>query len=260
MFDELGDRMKGYEDETRTYLSTKNYAIVRVDGKAFHTFTKGFKKPFDADIIRCMNEAATALCRESSGQHFAYVQSDEISLCFSDIKSEKTEMWFRGNVQKIASVSASIATAAFNRALLDLNVNTKKSALFDGRVWTINDPVEVVNYFRWRWNDCVRNSVSMLASSLFSHKELQGKTVNQRKVMCEEVGSSWDDLPEHLKYGRFVYRKQTDPQTLSFDLPNGEQRVVHNVVRKNWVVDSAPDINSINSYIDELLPRGITDG
>lgn len=44
--DSLGDRMKGYEDVSRNFLTRRVPAIIRLDGKAFHTFTKGMEKPF----------------------------------------------------------------------------------------------------------------------------------------------------------------------------------------------------------------------
>jgi hypothetical protein len=114
--DNLGDRMKSYENITRTYLPSRMPIIIRIDGKAFHTFTKGFKKPFDDILMRAMEETAAALCRDIEGVKVAYTQSDEISLLITNNDTWETQPWFGNNLQKMVSVAASIATLAFNRA------------------------------------------------------------------------------------------------------------------------------------------------
>ena len=114
MQDNLGDRMKGYENITRYHLPRRTYSMLRIDGKAFKTFTRGLKKPFDDGFINDMDETACFLCKNIQGAKFAFVQSDEISILLTDFETIQTDAWFDGNVQKMASVSASIATAQFN--------------------------------------------------------------------------------------------------------------------------------------------------
>lgn len=206
MKDALGDRMKRqYEDRTRVLLPRRTYTIIRVDGKAFHTFTHHCDKPYDVKLVAAMNEAALALCAGAQGARLAYVQSDEISVLLTDFDKPKTEAWFDGNLQKIVSVSASIATAAFNAWNSDWDVTSK--AHFDARAFTIPDPVEVENYFIWRQQDAVRNSIQSTAQSLFSHQRLQGLNSNQlQELMFAETGLNWNDLPTEQKRGRVVRR------------------------------------------------------
>jgi len=194
---------ENYEQRTKTKIPRRTYTIIRLDGKAFHTFTKRIKseKPFDNKLIDVMDATARHLCENIQGVQLAYVQSDEISLLLTDFKSIETDAWFDGNVQKMASVSASYATSAFMLAgKYDIPAN------FDSRVFSIPDPVEVYNYFVWRWQDWERNSVQMLARSMYSHKECHKKNTSQLHDMIHEKGSNWADLEDNLKNGRLIVK------------------------------------------------------
>jgi tRNA(His) 5'-end guanylyltransferase len=183
--DAYGDRMKEYEAVTRTVLPRRTYTIVRVDGRAFHTYLKNAKKPFDRTFMGAMQHTAKALCENMSGARFAYTQSDEISVLLTDLDT-KTQPWFGGEVQKIVSVSASIATAAFNEVY---GPRGGTYATFDSRAYTIPDRTEVLNYFQWRQQDAIRNAVSMAAHAHFSHKSLHGVNTDQmQERLFQEKG------------------------------------------------------------------------
>ena len=115
--DSLGDRMKGYENAFRHYLPRRMPVIIRIDGKAFHTYTKGFHKPFDYILMKTMQETAYELCKKIEGVKLAYVQSDEISLLLTNDDTLETEPWFGNNLQKLCSIAASIATLAFHNSM-----------------------------------------------------------------------------------------------------------------------------------------------
>lgn len=166
MRDDLGDRIKSdYENRTRYYLPRRTYVIIRIDGKSFHGYTRGLPRPFDLELMEDMDETAKSLCREINGARFAYVQSDEISILVTDFDSAQTEAWFDNNLQKMCSLSASIATAHFNEASHRGMKEVAALAHFDSRVFTIPDPVEAYNYFVWRQQDATRNSVTMTAQA-----------------------------------------------------------------------------------------------
>lgn len=203
MNDSLGDRIKNnYENRTRIMLPRRTYTIIRLDGKAFHTFTKGFDRPYDIDLMEIMNQTALSLCKEIQGAQFAYVQSDEISILVTDFENIQTQAWFDGNLQKIVSVSAAIATQSFNYHARENRIY--KEALFDSRAFTINDPTEVENYFIWRQQDCTRNSIQMAAQSLYKHKELQNKNSSELQEMIFQKGQNWNDYPIDFKRGRVI--------------------------------------------------------
>ena len=146
----MGDRMKrDYESRTRYFLPRRTFTLIRVDGKAFHTYARGCARPYDQELMADMDAAALALCKEAQGARFAYVQSDEISVLLTDFESVTTEAWFDGNLQKLASISASVVKAHFNAARVARGI-TDRLAVFDARVWTIPSRVEVENYFVWR--------------------------------------------------------------------------------------------------------------
>lgn len=197
--DNLGDRMKiFYENITRIFLPRRTYTIIRIDGKAFHTYTKGLDRPFDDKFVNDMDETACYLCKNIQGAKFAFVQSDEISILLTDFDSLTTSAWFDGNIQKMVSVSASLATAKFNE------LRPNKIALFDSRVFTISSRVEVENYFIWRQQDATRNSISSVAQSLYSHKELNNVNSNQKQEMIFQKGINWNDYPSRMKRGGFI--------------------------------------------------------
>lgn len=204
--DSLGDRMKeNYEDRYRIGLTRRMPVIIRLDGKAFHTFTKGCQKPFDDTIIYAMQDTTEYLVKNIQGCKVGYVQSDEISLLITDFDTLETDAWFDYNLQKMCSVSAAMAAVEFCFTYGKLNDGKFKRAHFDSRVFNMPKE-EVVNYFRWRYMDWKRNSVSMLAQSLFSHKELQGKNTEQMKAMCASVGSDYDELDGIYQNGTLFYQ------------------------------------------------------
>lgn len=216
--DSLGDRMKEqYEDRTRIFLPRRTFTIIRVDGKSFHTFTRNCAKPYDEELNFAMDAVAVDLCREIQGAAFAYVQSDEVSVLVSDFITIKTDAWFNGNLQKIVSVSASVATAAFNSAW----VGSDELALFDARAFTIPDPVEVENYFIWRQQDAVRNSIQGLGQSCFSQKELSGKSCDQiQEMLFTQCGINWNDIPVDQKRGRVADKIESEGWKMDYAIPS----------------------------------------
>lgn len=231
MKDDLGDRIKDYENITRYSLPRRTYTILRLDGKAFHTYTKGLKKPFDSELSGDITSSVSLLLKEMSGAKFAYCQSDEISILMTDVENISSQVWFNGNIQKIASVSSSILTAQFNarrviRQVVQYNSSETekiKLANFDCRVFSIPDRIEVMNYFRWRNQDCRRNSISMVAYSLFSHKSLQGKSSKDKISMIEEkIGKPYSEAySDSEKYGTLVFRDLIK-EGWDFSKDNGE--------------------------------------
>jgi len=233
MRDDLGKRMKEqYEIRTRTFLPRRTFTIIRIDGKAFHTYTRKLESPFDYGLMQDMNKTTEYLCKNIQGCKMGYVQSDEISLLLTDFEKDTTDAWFDGQVQKIVSVSASMATNRFNHlrilreisrnlSQIDVAVQNIKQwifAEFDARVFSIPDPIEVENYFVWRQKDAVRNSISMLAQSLYSHKELTGKSSNEQQEMCFQKGANWNDLPNRCKRGLSIFLEKSSTMSAdSFD-------------------------------------------
>lgn len=197
--DTLGDRMKGYEAVTQTKLMKRTPVVIRLDGKAFHTFTRGLEKPFDTNLNTAMVQTMMALCGGIQGSMFAYTQSDEISILLQDWASFETDGWYDYKIQKMVSVAASIATATFNSVYQHPTKDTP--ALFDARIFNLPFE-EVTNYFVWRQQDAVRNSINSLAQANFSHKALQGLNVSQvqDKLMLEK-GINWNDVPTKFKRG-----------------------------------------------------------
>lgn len=114
--DNLEKRMKKYYEEIpKTKLMRRCPVAIRIDGKTFHTFTKGFKEPFDEVLLRSMQETMKYLCENIQGCVLGYTQSDEITLILIDYKTLTSSAWFDYEVQKMCSIAASMATMAFNK-------------------------------------------------------------------------------------------------------------------------------------------------
>lgn len=227
---DLGKRMKEYyEFIPKTKLMRRTPVAIRLDGKAFHTFTKGFMKPFDSVMIRTMYETTLELCKNIQGCVFGYTQSDEITLILQDYKELNTAAWFDYEVQKLCSVSASMATCHFNRIFAEnssmLNVSlldhancvgepvsweklynvhqnaVKKGAVFDSRCFNIPKE-EVANLILWRQLDATINSIQSLGQAIFSHKELHNKSQKDiLSMLIDKKGIYWENLPVHQKRG-----------------------------------------------------------
>jgi len=249
--DSLGDRMKGnYENRSKTYLVRRMPVIIRLDGKAFHTFTRGFNKPFDDVMMQTMQQTTLKLCQDIQGCVFGYTQSDEITLVLVDYNDINTDAWFDYSVQKMCSVAASMCTLYFNKIFAEMvdvfiansdvtpeeeklervyNKAIEKGAMFDARVFNI--PVEeVTNCVLWRQQDATRNSISSLAQSKFSAKELHGKNSSQMQdMLMEKYGINWNDLTIPEKRGTAVYKRTIDDVTewvVDYQMPilKGEDR------------------------------------
>lgn len=237
--DELGTRMKfNYEEVSKTRLLRRTPVAIRIDGKAFHTFTRGLQKPFDEILIKSMQDTMKYLCENIQGCVFGYTQSDEITLILIDYQTLTSQAWFNYEVQKMCSIAASMATMAFNKAFkrycdewgcellpnswweggssdLDeleiyevnkdlieaYNKAIQKGAMFDARCFNIPKE-EVTNLIYWRQLDATRNSIEMVGHANFSQKELHCKSCNDiQDMLHEQKGINWNDFPTEQKRG-----------------------------------------------------------
>lgn len=209
----LGDRMKRYERVSKGFLTSKMPVIIRVDGKAFHTFTKHFEKPFSKDLMEAMDAAAYSLAQKMQGCVACYVQSDEATFLLTDWENHETQGWFNYNHQKIVSLSAAYMSVFFNNVIdvfAEEDGNPRgmlPSAVFDSRAFNVPRE-DVVNCFLWRMKDWHRNSIQMYARSVFSHKGLHGKTLTDIHDMLHENGMNWaTDLTPREKNGTLWLRQ-----------------------------------------------------
>ena len=217
---------------------------MRFDGKSFSKFTKNLNKPFDDGFSDDMDATAVFLCENIQGAKFAYTQSDEISVVMTDFDMLETDAWFDYNVQKMTSIGASLATAKFNELRKFRNPDSKL-AFFDARVFQVPNIDEMVNTVVWRQQDCTRNSVSMAASAYFSHKELDGKSSDEKQEMLFTKGINWNDYKPKYKRGSVIKKVQ-----IHIDGPNGED-----VLRNKWLPDANTPIFTQNKeYLTSLIP------
>ena len=275
--DDLGTRMKEfYESIPKTKLMRRTPVAIRIDGKAFHTFTRGFQKPFDDVLVKSMQETTKYLCEHIQGCVLGYTQSDEITLILVDYKNLDSSAWFDYEVQKLCSISASMATMAFNKffseevnawfgeqfvpiseevaQLYNLYCDKAESgAMFDARCFNIPRE-EVTNLIYWRQLDATRNSIQMVGQANFSHRELQGKSCNMiQDMLHEERGINWNDFPTHLKRGSCVIK--VDRTTTCATSANDGSVITWAAERPHWEIDKEIPIfkGEGRKYIEDLV-------
>ncbi|PZE21335.1 tRNA(His) guanylyltransferase Thg1 family protein [Paenibacillus xerothermodurans] len=236
--DEFGNRMKGYENVFRHSLPRRLPVLLRIDGSHFHTYTRGMGKPFDERLTNALWETCKYLAQNIMGCKIIYHQSDEISVLITNYDKISTQSWFDNNIQKMVSVSASLAAAKFNDEIKKIYPD-KELAVFDSRAWVLPQD-EVTNYFIWRQQDAMKNSISMVAQAHFPHQELQGLGGGAMKAkLLREKDIIWEDIPIWQRRGICV--------TKQFYFKGEAQR-------SQWEVDPQTPVFSENrDYIDRYV-------
>lgn len=249
--DPINTRMKEcYEIVTKSHLVRRMPVIIRIDGCHFHTFTRGFEKPFDEILMVCMQETTKYLCENIPTCVMGYTQSDEISLLLVDYKKISSQAWFDAEVNKMVSIAASMATLAFNRVFIEKTKASDESmiiyekarktgATFDCRAFNV--PVDDINnYFLARQLDASRNSVQMVGHANFSQKQLNEKSTNMiQDMLHEEKSINWNDFPVPKKRGTCIIKEQYQKA---------------DTVRNHWIIDKNIPIFSQNTdYVNRLL-------
>lgn len=266
----LGERMKSYEHVWKQKLIRRMPVIIRLDGKAFHTFTKKFKRPFDDIFIDAMQRTTKYLVENIQGCKFGYTQSDEISLLITDYDTYDTEAWFDNNIQKIVSISAAMASVFFNKQItlnhVDHMIRNKDNRdieyenavlvamstdpVFDARVFNL-DKDEVCNYFIWRQEDWIKNAIGMIARMVFSEKELYNKSTIERKQMVIDSGYDMSEFKIYHMRGSAVYDGE---QYKPYDSENGNLNNENEIISDRIIIDKEipifkEDRNFIEKYV-----------
>lgn len=276
----LANRMKEYEFVSRYRLTRRTPAIIRIDGKAFHTFTKGMRKPFDYILMIAMQNTMKYLCENIQGCVFGYAQSDEISLVLTDYEKITTDAWFGYNIQKMSSISASMSSVAFNKFFhesIDDYISTvevlsslsskdeekkkgtncyistlcrklNEDAIFDARAFSIPKD-EVCNYLIWRQQDATRNSIEAVGQAYFSQSDLHKKSCDMiQEMLWSQKNINWNDFPTSCKRGACCYRK------MSTERVKTENDEFVEVSRNRWTIDTnIPIFTQDRAFIEKWI-------
>ena len=285
---DLANRMKEYEKRNQYYLQKRTPVAIRVDGRSFHTFTKGFKRPFDDILMKSMQETAKYMCENIQGAKFAYVQSDEITIILIDYDTLETDSWFNYRTDKLCSISASMATMTFNK-FFERNAENyiqncatdyetdglygkgtpeyqlceiyqkavEKGAMFDARCFNIPKE-EVTNLIYWRQLDATRNSIQMVGQANFSHKELQNKSCNDiQDMLHEQKGINWNDYPTVYKRGTACIKNRKIIEYLD-EFKVTAKLMDSTKTENSWIIDTEMPIlkGEDRAYVDDLVYIG----
>ena len=253
-FKGLEDRMLYYRGLSDYRLIPNSYVLLMLDGRSFSSFVKNyFDKPFDDKFINMMNETAKYLCEKIQGCKFAYVQSDEISLVITDFDTPNSDSFFGYRLEKILSISASMASAKFNqlmtlealrRAVDGLDeygcINTEevianvKLLEFDCKAWNVPSYNDVFAWNLFRQNDCLKNSKQQAAQAWLPHKQLVNKTADEQiALLKEKQGIDWNDFDDGKKYGRFIYKETVTMNSEQYGTFERDKFVIHSA----WVLN-----------------------
>lgn len=280
---DLANRMKDYEKRNQYYLQKRTPIAIRVDGRSFHTFTKGFERSFDKVFMKSMQETAKYMCENIGNAKFAYVQSDEITIILVDYDTLETDCWFNYRTDKLCSISASMATIAFNK-FFEKNINdwiskntpsfhevwhnpedeklyhaylnaSKKGAMFDARCFNIPKE-EVTNLIYWRQLDAMRNSIQMVGQAHFSPAKLKDKTCNDiQDMLMTQCGINWNTFTIPCKRGAACIKAEEKETIKEPNIYLGEQIGERIIVRRKWKIDYEIPIfkGADRDYIDKLI-------
>jgi tRNA(His) guanylyltransferase len=222
------------------------WVVIRVDGRGFSRFTESrFDKPFDLEFHRLMVQTASALLENLHGI-YAYTESDEISVLFRPD-------WdlFDRSLEKVVSISASIASSTFTHAYGSV-VN------FDSRVWLGVDKLQVVDYFRWRQADATRCALNGWCywtlrnageSARSATALLDNKSVAFKNELLFQHGINFNDLPTWQRRGVGLYWEEYEKT--GFD-PIREKEVVAKR-RRIKVDEELPLKDGYDEFIYNLL-------
>lgn len=268
----LGERMKKYESVTNTKLIPNMDTVIRLDGRSFSKFTKRFKKPFDDYFVNMMNLTTKYLCENLQNVKFGFVQSDEISLYITDLSSYEDSLPFDGKIQKLVSISSSLASSYFAMLLMDYEINVegkpitdvisggRKLPVFDSRVFQLPNFNELKNCFIWRQRDCVKNSISSVGQFYFSTSELKNKNTNEVQDMLFNIkGVNWNDFNVGLKRGRMVTKHCliNNKDKIRYNKIVGETLSDSDVIRNEWVIEDAFDFLKDDIEFSNYLNFGL---
>lgn len=260
----LGDRMKALQSLRDYKLDKKEYVLCHIDGRAFSKLIKhNFELPFDDKFIDFMNQTAIYLCKSIQGCKLAYVQSDEISLLLTDFSKEETGNFFQYRLCKLQSVIASLATGEFNRLwycdqiinnpsdAVDI-ISSRKPVQFDCKAWNVYEYNDAFAWFKFRQNDCIRNSKQQAAQTYVKpKKKLVGLSSDQQiELLKNEYGIDWNEYSNGKKYGRLIRRCIYEAE--------GENPIIHEKemsIRHKWVAEDAPIFTNEYFEDNELIPK-----
>lgn len=236
----LNAKFKQKENLMRDTLPAKSIVGIRLDGKAFSKFTKQYEEPFDLRFMNTMDQTAIFVMEKIiSGYMFAYVQSDEMTIFFSDLWNENSQFAYNGKIEKILSTSASAATGGF----MSYDSTINDVPIFDARVFVLDNMDEVEEYLDWRRLDARKNAITMAASCVASHKELMNVSTFERAKLLENT--AYETLPDGFFNGRLIVRETVFEKVTYFDGRNNEKtvRVERNRLKvKNALRETATEI------------------
>ena len=250
----LNEKFKDIERSMSQTLPASRWMMARIDGRAFHTYTRGLDAPYDEKFVEAMNATLLSLCGMEIPVVMGYVQSDEISLLIDNRSMNGTlNPWYGGKLQKVVSVLSSAATAYFNMERAKQGYSTP--AFFDARVIPVKSVDEIGMYFAWRHADAVKNTISMAAHAAFAEKEVDSKTSEERKEMLAGIGKPWEELPVGFRHGRYAIR-ESFPETITFVHGKTKQTETREVLSKRWILTDAEEYPGMEAFLPEHdVPR-----
>lgn len=246
--DLMGNRFKAYEAASSMHMIPGIPKIIRLDGKAFHTFTKGCEQPYDWNIMSAMAAGAVAVMKEIGGSaRLAYIQSDECSIVLNDKPRIESSPWFDNNLVKMATVSSSIMSVNFSWAYYEALASSGsqagsvefKPAYFDARIFPVPNVWEMHNAILWRQFDAIKNSKSQYARHYFSQKQVHEKNGEQKvQMMKDQHGFDWHTAPTWTKHGIVVRRGTMGKFEIDMNIP--EFKVDKDYLAKIYEVPADP--------------------
>jgi tRNA(His) guanylyltransferase len=256
----LADRCKSFEAaEAGRRAARGTPLLARLDGRAFHTFTRDLRRPYDEAMSRCMIETARYLVQELNAL-VAYTQSDEITLAWFEPADSPTEYPFDGRYQKLASVLAGLASTRFYQLVLELMpAKVREVPHLDCRVWQVPALSDAAEVFVWREEDAIKNSTTMAALAHFTDREIHGKDTATKQEMLLARGVDWRAYPAFFQRGTYLGRRSS-MQTLTSEermrIPEAHRPAIDATFLRAQVVElDLPPLRQVRNVVPVLFER-----
>jgi tRNA(His) guanylyltransferase len=255
MAQSLQQRQVGYEQTYNQNIIGRIPVVIKIDGRSFNRVTKNTQRPFCQKTMLLLNSTMLNLAKQIDGVLFGFQYSDKIFFILRNDRSPDEDPWFGNNIQKLSSVSASMATYEFMNQLwaADDPPALEGSITFASHVFGVPNVTEAINYLIYRQFRCMQNALNESVQSVLwprygkqTPSFLEDKSMDQRQQMLHEAGFDFESLPAAYRLGSAAYLVPT-----LVDISQGQ------ITSHKWLLDfNCPLFSKSQDRLRTILTTG----
>jgi len=247
----LKDRISSYEDAYNYSIIQKLPIVVKLNGRSFSKLTSLLNKPFDIQFLNVMQDVCIKVAMDAEGCVFAYSFNDEIILILKNDQSIRTMPWYDNNIQKIASVTSSLASIQFFSSAQKYNLNILGAPVFTSQVFAVPNITEAVNVLIAKQQQSIQSCISFACfyetikeydDISLARSTLTQKTIDEKIELLQDLNVDYNSLNPEFKKGFACYK-----------VP----KVFDNEIKKKWIINNdIPTFSNNHEFITNILSIG----